>query len=344
MSFYTFEDNFDDGSFDTGVLGTQADTASQMTFPHYSVLARKGLTPYRGSYCMELKPVGSTTAHLTNGETGEPAIALAETNYFAFALMVGSDWEAGGTSTTYIAEFQGAADEREAAIGIRWQTTGVVNWVLEVEPAGGTTTINTSQPIELDVWYWVELILAPADGTGVMTMQVTKEGNPRETTALITDSGITSVAIDDLLFGMNNQGSTQRGSIYLDAMTFHATSAITAPTLLWHSQTNRIITKDLHAFIGPGIIENVSLQAGNGTDCVATIYDTNTGETDVALTVARLQNTIENETVDTSQAPVKVQRGAYVVMSGTTPRLNITCRPRYIGRAQVIQHGLQGDH
>jgi hypothetical protein len=190
------------------------------------------------------------------------------------------------------------------------------------------------------------MVLNPADGTpdGVMTLQVTKEGDPRASTVLLTDGGLTSVAIDEVIFGSKEQHTSTRGSIYLDAFTFNAASAITAPTLDWHSQTNRIITKDLHAFVGPGIIDNVSLQAGNGLDCVATIYDTNTGETDVALTVARLQNTIENETVDTSQAPVQVQRGAYVVMSGTTPRLNITCSPRYIGRAQVIQHGLQGDH
>jgi hypothetical protein len=136
------------------------------------------------------------------------------------------------------------------------------------------------------------------------------------------------------------------GTILFDNFIYDTADPILASDIPWHSQTNRLVTKDIHAFVGPGTIENVSMQNGDTTaDAVCTIYDTNTAETDPSLIRVELKATGINETVDLATAPVRFQRGAYVVISGTEqPRVNVACSPRYASRVNVISHGLQGDH
>jgi hypothetical protein len=144
--------------------------------------------------------------------------------------------------------------------------------------------------------------------------------------------------------GTNGVLTTTTGTILFDSFIYEAAGAVPAPPFRWHSRETRIITGAIHAFVGPGMVENVSLQdiqGGSGNATIA-IYDTDTGQTEPNLLRVELKASIASETIDTAQTPVRFQRGAYCVMTGTTPCANVQCTPRYMGRANLITYGLAG--
>jgi hypothetical protein len=104
-----------------------------------------------------------------------------------------------------------------------------------------------------------------------------------------------------------------------------------------------IMTKDGHAFVGPGMIENVTLLSGSGTDCVLQVFDTDVGNTnDQTDVVVELKNTAANETVDPAAMPAKIIRGAYIKLSGTTPRALVKIKPtRWGGDGAIRTYGMK---
>ena len=107
-----------------------------------------------------------------------------------------------------------------------------------------------------------------------------------------------------------------------------------------------------HAFVGPGVLENITLQGGDVADNVIKVFDTDVANTnDDTNIVAYLKNTAANEVVDPSGMPVEIRRGCYVQLedpAGTvtidsdtdSPRAVVTVNPRYYGsRSNLVRYG-----
>ena len=77
-----------------------------------------------------------------------------------------------------------------------------------------------------------------------------------------------------------------------------------------------------HAFVGSGVIDNVTLVSGNATDNRLRVFDTDqaTGYLEGQSGLVRLRNLTANEIVDPAGMPIHVRRGALVVLEGTNPR------------------------
>jgi hypothetical protein len=82
-----------------------------------------------------------------------------------------------------------------------------------------------------------------------------------------------------------------------------------------------------HAFVGHGIIDNVSLLAGSGNDSVCTVYDTDRADTTNTSPLVVLKQIVANEgPIDSAGMPITVSKGAYVELAGTTPRAILNLR------------------
>ena len=96
------------------------------------------------------------------------------------------------------------------------------------------------------------------------------------------------------------------------------------------------MTASGHAFVGPGKICNATLLSGVGTAERLRVYDTDRGNTDdLSNVVLELNNTAANETVDPAGVPVWCHRGAYVQLSGDSPRAVLETIPSALSDGAV---------
>lgn len=313
MAFpYVHESNFEQGT--NAEWDSESDTGSLLDFPHVSTLAAQSATgigsnaiPFRGAYCMRIR-LGDTNDHtLTEGDHNISANAAA---YVRFYMLLGNDFAFTADDVFNIYEAQ-ASSTVEAAIGLRvTATTGAIEiGVGETAPTvfGGPNLIRNK-------WYAIEALIDvdnAGSNDGAVTLYV--DGQQYATVGSL-DQG----AITDGVFGTQNTLASTTGTMLFDQFVFDDTRIY---PIVDRYPMHFEMTKSGHVFVGPGIIDNISLQAGAGTDNVLTIYDTNRGNTNDALKVGvELKNVTNSDIVDPAGMPVKVTRGAYVSLTGTNPR------------------------
>lgn len=330
MAFpWIFESNFEQGS--NAEWDTETDTGSKLDFPHYSTLAMipGAPAPYRGAYCTRINlESGDTNDHtLTEGDID---IADQGTAFFRWYMFVSSDFTASADDTFNIFELQQAGGTVEQSVGMRM--TAASN-LLEIGVGDGTAPTSF---VTFPRGKWVNVELQAKVSTtaaGTMTLFL-------DETQVIALTGLTqAAAVGQGVLGTQDQLSTTTGKIYLDQFVMDDTRIYGIPI---RYPSNLLMTKTGHAFVGQGCIENVSLLSGAGTDCVLQIYDTDVNNTNhVGRMKLELKNTANNELVDPAGVPVLVQRGCYVVITGTNPRamVNIGSAQGYWSDGRIKQHG-----
>lgn len=303
--------------FEAGTRGTfdsESDTDSVLDFAHYADLARlpwPQAAPFRGAYVARWRLNGGTNdATLTEG-----AVDVAADGTFGvyFPLFIGPDFVATADDTLNLLELQ-ATGTVELAVGLRiTAATGAI----EIGVGETAPTQFSAQTLDRGRWYEIEVtgnVDAGVGNDGDATLYV--DGVSRATVTTL-DQG----AITDLVLGVQNQLATTTGTLYIDS--YIADEGRVYPMVDRYSP-DVLATYNVHVLLGPGRIENLTLLAGNGTDCVVEVYDTDRGNTtDAQKRVLRLNNVTANEVVDPAGVPVDVTRGAYVVLTGTTPRAQV---------------------
>lgn len=319
MAFpWLFEANFETG--DNTEWDSETDTASQLDFPSYKELARsphRTSAPYSGAYCMRAQLTGGTAdAFVTEGDID---IAAGVNRFVKFDIWFSDDFTGTADDTFHLFEAQSTGPAIEATMGARIvASTNVINLGIgEVAP-----TVFGALAIERGKWYTVELDITldsggPNDGT--IDMYVTREGDSAASAVHVSQVGsLNQAAVIQGVLGIQNHLATTTGTILFDNYVFD--DARVYPKVDRFSETV-MLTKSGHVFVGPGIVENVSLLSGAGTDNVLSVFDTDSGNTnDASNVVIELKNTANNEIVDPAGAPVSMRRGAYVQLSGTNPR------------------------
>jgi hypothetical protein len=303
---FIFESNWEGG------VGTEwdseTDTAGKMDFPHYSTLTRTdvvgSVAPFRGAHCMRVVMSGTDDAILIEGDID---IADTVTRYSRFYLLVGNDVSATANDTWNIYEVQGTANAVENAVGLRiTATTGAV------EIGVGNTAPTVFTPISKGVWHSVELVsVIQTGGTGTATLWL-------DGASVAAVDTLTNTAVLRGVLGTQDTAATTTGTLLFDQFVFDDGQVY---PITRRFPTDMLLTKSGHVAIGPCIVENLTLLSGNGTDCVAAIYDTDTGNTNDANKVGvELKNVTANDPVDPAGMPIRLERGCYVALSGTTPR------------------------
>ena len=343
MAFaFTFESNFESPSSTGDGWDSETDTASQLDIASYKELSRfpwPTAAPFRGAYAMRVQLTGGTAdAFVLEGDTN---IAAAGTAFYRFMLWISPDFTGTADDTVNIFELQGAAAAIQAVFGLRIvAATNVINFGIgELTP----TSFGTEE-IERGKWYTIELDVTIDDGgsnDGTIDLYVTKEGEKAAAAVHATQvASLDQIAVIQSVLGMQLHLATTTGTLLYDA--FIADTARVYP-ITKRFPEEILLTKSGHAFVGPGEIENVSLLSGAGTDCVLSIFDTNEADVDDATNVGvELKNTANNEIVDPAGVPVEdFTRGAYVQLSGTTPRALVKVRnvDAFGGVAQIRRLG-----
>lgn len=323
MAFpYVFESDFETGTTTGEGWDSETDTASQLDIAHYKTLANlpwSTCAPFKGAYALRATLAGGTAdAFLVEGDIN---IAAATNNFFRFYLWFSPDFT--GTADDTFTIFEGIATATtEFVLGGRIvAATDVINLGIGETAATSFTTL----PIERGVWHCVELDVTIDDGgsnNGTVDLYVTREGEPAATAVAATQvASLDQGAITSGQLGISDHLATTTGTILIDQFV-HDDARVYPITRRFDDTV--ILTKSGHAFVGRGVVDNITLMSGAGTDCVATLYDTNTANTnDATNTTAELKNTANNELVDPAGMPVDHVRGAYVQLSGTNPRARL---------------------
>lgn len=341
MAFpWDFHANFELG--DNSEFTSEADTSAQLDFPHYSELARfpwPTAAPYTGAYCMRASLTGGTADAYV--ETTSITAALDARTFFRFGIWFSPTFDATADDTVAVLELQSAGPVNEAVFGFRYvEATDVINFGIgETAPA-----TFSSGAIQKGVWYTVELDVTVDDGAsddGTIDMYVTRDGDAASTSVAATQvASLDQAAIAQARFGVQDHLATTTGVILLDELV-QDSARIYPITERYAEQI--VLHKSGHAFIGNGVIDNITLNAGGAADNVLQVYDTDTGDTnDVSSFVTELKNTAADETVDPAGMPVSVRRGCYVSLAGTDPRATVNIhKAAHHNTANIRRYGLR---
>ena len=330
MAFpWIFESNFEQGT--NAEWDSESDTGALLDFPHYSTLSKitNAPVPYRGAYCMRVQ-CGDTNDHVL--VEGDIDIADAGTGHTRFYLCAASDFTATADDTFNIYELQQAGGTTEISLGMR--VTATTN-ELEIGIGDGTAP-TTFVSFPRGKWVCVELLATiSTGGAGVVTLFLD------ETQVLTLTTQTHAAAVGRGVLGTQDTLATTTGALYFDQFVMDDTRIYGIP-IQYPEEVH--MTKTGHIFVGAGRIDNVTLLSGAGTDCVAQLYDTDVNNTNhVGRLKLELRNIASGEMVDPAGVPVDVQRGAYLVLSGTTPRaiVKIGRAQGYFSQGRIKQHGAE---
>jgi hypothetical protein len=316
-----FEENFERG--DKGLFNTLTGTA--IDYPHYTTLAQFGLAPYRGAYCMrQIFDGAAGSADLD--ETDSSTLAAAKRAHIQFWLKFHTDMANTATDTIPILELQDVGNNVLICMGFKiTQTTNAIQ--LGIGKAAPTAFGNA---ISTGKWYLVEVdaLLDSGGNDGTIDLYVAEEGDPFTTTVAHATglTGLTQAAITHMHVGAQDVANATTGTMLLDQFKFlgvdNTLTRVTQDIRRWE-QTTRL-TRSGHVFVGPGVIDNVTLiaeQAEGGT-VEARIWDT-----DVAriggfnMPIIELHTTAQGEFVDPANMPQTFNRGCYVELVEETTDL-----------------------
>jgi len=331
MAFpWILESNFEQGT-STEWTSSSGESAGVFDFPHYSVLSNQvtAPVPYRGAYCMRI-----VTASATDRTVTSTTIAIADqgTAFFRWYMWIGTEFTGTADDTLNIFELQQAGGTIEQSVSLR--VTAATN-LLEIGVGDGVVATSF---VSFPRGRWVNVELqAKVSTTGVGTMTLFLD----EVSAIALTTLTQAAAVGQGVLGTQNTLATTTGGIYLDQFIMDDARIYGLPI---RYPENVLLTKTGHVFVGTGVVENASLLSGVATDNVLQIFDTDQNNTlHAGRMKLELKNVVNSDIVDPAGVPVQLQRGCYVVLSGTNPRAMITVgfAQGYYSQGRIKQHGVQ---
>jgi len=323
-SIYTTLNGFELGTrghFDAEVLAS-----GKLDFVHYTTLcAIPGMpAPYRGAYCMRVD-LGTSTTDCHVQETVSWDIAQSAELYFRFMFWLGGigsqELTMANDDAFSIMQLWSATNTVEATISVQNTTaSGVRLAVSELADLVGASFA----PLSLNKWHSIELYANWDTSGNDGTLDCYLDGYGLTQITTLTQAAGTSGVL-----GVLDQDSGTTAGICLYDEVVADGSRIFPPQ--YRFNPDMLLDGPGHAFVGPGIVDNISLLSGNATNNVLTLFDTDSAIlTNHTKTRVELKNLTANEIVDPAGMPVHFTRGCYVEMTGTDPRAMIKLR-RAIG-------------
>ena len=315
MAFpYAFHANFETGTKDA--FDSESDSGNRLDFPGPQQLVHDMLAvfPHRGAYCMRVN-LGKNSTDAYVSET--VSWAADSTNYMRFEFMVGEDVQVGNDGDLVDIMALDASGNEGAICLSRIEPAGLV---LGVRDTSGSVTDYLS--VEPGDWVCIEAqvdVDNAANNDGSIIVWI---GNDRLKLSNLDQAAITAVR-----FGAMNQTGDFTGHIYFDEIVFDDARLYPdyAPHNLRLDGETMAFFKSGFAFVGKGHILGAQLIAGNGTDCVLQIYDTDDVNYSESMKKEHLA-TASGTPVAYSQAMAgggylfNVDHGCYVALSGTNPQ------------------------
>ncbi len=326
---WIFESVFEQGT--NAEWTSETDTGSLLDFPHYSTLSTQPTAPvpYRGAYCMRILP-GDTNDHTLTSTT--ITIADTATGFFRWYMFASSDFNATADDTFNIFELQQAGGTIEESVSMR---ITAASGLLEIGVGDGIVATSWA-PFPRNKWVCVELqAKVSTGGVGLMTLFLD------EVSAVAITTLTQAAAVGQGVLGTQDTLSTTGtgGGLYFDQFIMDDGRIYGLPI---RYPEELYMTKTGHAFVGSGTVLNASLYSGAGTNNVLQIFDTDLNNTNhVGRMKLELKNVVNSDIVDPAGVPLRVQRGCYVVLTGTDPRamIQIGAAQGYYSQGRIKQHG-----
>lgn len=329
MAFpFLSECKFEDGT--KGHFDTETDTETRLDIPHYSTLAAKpGLSmPWRGAYCMRVNLANDgTPADAYLQETGSWDTAASGTIFFRFMFWVSPDIAMTDADEFAIFQLWSSTNTVEGGAYINYTTANGLRLGIGETSASSFTQLTTG------VWHCLELKYVIDSGVGNDgTLDAWLDNAALTQVATLDQDAITSGVIGVL----SQDAGTTAGTVLFD---YIIADDARLGVVVDRRKESVYLTQTEHAFVGPGEITGISLQAGAATDNTVTIYDTDTGfTTDTTNIVYTGGAAVASTTVDLLlNESICVKRGAYVVLAGTNPRANV----RFSGKHSLSDGGMR---
>lgn len=258
------------------------------------------------------QPTGTGTADAVLIE-GDIDIAAATASFFRWYMNI-----LGNTSTASdtmnIFEIQSAAGtDTWGCVGLR---VSAASTAIELGVGRSVPTSFATFTLPTNSWHCIEVRATTAADSDTADGGVT----------LFVD-GVQLVAVTSLdqdtiigrgVLGLQDQLLTTEMTILIDE--FAQDDARLYPFVKQFPEVMRM-TKSGHAFVGRGMVENVTLISGaTATDCQVSVFDSGYGITNDASNIGvLLKNVTADEIVDPAGMPIECYEGCYVALTGTQP-------------------------
>jgi len=323
MALYTTETGFEQGNTLTDThFDVETLASGKLDIVHYTTLAAiPGMpAPYRGAYCMRVD-LSTSTTDCQLQETGSWDIAQSAELYIRFMFWLGGTGSQevvmADTNSFAIFALWSSTNTHEATIGINFTTAnGFRLYVAELANETGASYA----PFSLNKWHSIELYANWDTSANDGTLDCYLDGY-----GLTQITGLTQAAGTSGVIGVLGQDAGTTTGICLYDEVVGDAERIYPPYMRFPQDI--IINSSQHVFVGPGIIDNISLLSGAGTNNILTLYDTDTAfRVNPTRTRVELKNTTNNELVDPAGMPIHVIRGCYVDLAGTDPRAVLKIR------------------
>lgn len=317
MAFpFLSENGFEDGT--RGHFDAETDTESRLDFPHYTTMAgmpSRGL-PWRGAYCMRANLANDgTPADAYVQETGAWDTSAAGTIFFRLMFYVSRDLVMANADEFAIFQLWSGASTVEGGAYINFTTASGLRLGI------GETAATSFTPLTQGVWHCLELKFLIDSGVGNDgTIDAWLDGGALTQVTALDQGVITSGVVG----AIGQDVGTTAGTILFDDI-FADDARIFAPVERFPQQL--LLTQSGHVFVGAGEIEKIDLLSGAATDNVLSVFDTDRAYTsDAGSVVHEIKNVANNEPRPMGDYPIRLHRGAYVVLTGTNPRALVKIR------------------
>lgn len=345
MAFpFTFESNFERGT--NGDWDSQTDLDGILDFPHYTELARFGMTPYSGAHSMRaVMNGGSNPAFVTEDDVDIAAAARGQIRFWCYP----SSDLANSTSddTIRILKLENTpGGSRRAIVILRVQLNP---FRLNFGCAGATGTTHSPLNVRPDFWYLVELDTFVAtdldDEDGTMDLFITREDQAvtLETAQVSLTSLDFNTAVGSVDLGVQTINATTFGTILFDNFVFDDGARSRQEIQRW-SGTQRL-TQSGHVFVGPGKIDNISFITGSAAVQHLRLWDTDqafVGGFGSPRLEMHSDEVTDKEIVDPAGMPIQLSRGAYIELVGddVAAQVEVSYAVAWGSNGNVARYGL----
>ena len=306
--------NFEDGT--KGHFDVETDTNGGLDVVHYTDLAKvPGMPmPYRGAYCAKIDLATASTAGAWYQETGSwDCTAGTEDIYIGVRFFLSKDAAMSNNDVFELIGLWSSTNTHEAVAAIKYTTAA--GWQIGIGETAPTSLVE----LTLGQWHHFEMYVDVA-GSSSGTIDGWLDGKALTQVGSLTQADITSGIVGA------NPGAAftpTAGTLVIDEVVASQTdnTSTRLGTGGERFPETQLLVSSGHVFVGPGIVDNISLLSGAATDNVLTVYDTDRADTINRAPRFIANNIASSETpVDGAGFPLTFTRGCYVTLSGTSPR------------------------
>lgn len=305
---FLWQEGFESGTtIATAVVGTLIDV------PHFTELARQGMAPHRGAYCLRVRLANGTTSQYIREDTIVDDLDDTVTRWVKFWFYLGNDLVmAASDKFTLLGMFSTTVTTAEVACGIV-NTSGVLQfWFSETAATTAVTKDLGSATLgwgtALGKWHHVELKML-LGGAGAGTIDAWLDDSP-----LTQASTVAQANIVDMEIGVLGPDAGTRGTVLIDDIVYDDAQNFMEKKR-FHSNNALVYYASDHPIIGPACFSAAFYSSG--TDAVCRMYDTDGIPTNLDNQIGSPLSPITAKEVIFTQDILEVKYGLYTVITGT---------------------------